>query len=169
MGRDTFADLGAEAADGTLLSLFDLGFAEAGTLPYQQGFISDGEEVLRQRYPTAGAAGGWWSLMHDLPQATGVTLGRAHGTTASIARFRRAYPEAEVESMEGAAAFWVAFRQNLPALQLRAVSNYVAPRDRASWQIERALTNLTQVALELLVAIAATEAARADALPPPNQ
>ncbi len=47
-----------------------------------------------------------------------------------------------MESMEGAAVFYAALRFNTPCVQIRAVSNFVEPRNRESWEIGKALTAL---------------------------
>ena len=47
-----------------------------------------------------------------------------------------------VESMEGAAFHFVCLQENIPFLQLRAVSNYVGERDKSKWKIDLAIKNL---------------------------
>ena len=44
--------------------------------------------------------------------------------------------------MEGAALHYVCLQMAQPFLQLRAISNYVMPRDRAAWKIGDAVTAL---------------------------
>jgi futalosine hydrolase len=44
--------------------------------------------------------------------------------------------------MEGAGVAAAAALHNVPAAELRAVSNPVGPRDRAAWEIPRALEAL---------------------------
>lgn len=52
--------------------------------------------------------------------------------------------------MEGAAVFYVANQLNIPAIQIRSISNYVEPRDRANWKIQEALSSLSTVIKPLL-------------------
>ena len=49
----------------------------------------------------------------------------------------------DIETMEGAAFFYVCSREKIPFMALRAVSNIVEPRDREKWNIELALANLS--------------------------
>jgi futalosine hydrolase len=51
----------------------------------------------------------------------------------------------QLESMEGAAVLYVCGREDIPAIQIRAISNYVGVRDRFSWKTEEAITALTKV------------------------
>jgi len=47
-----------------------------------------------------------------------------------------------LESMEGAALHYVCLRENIPFIQLRAVSNYIGERDKKKWNIKEAIINL---------------------------
>lgn len=47
-----------------------------------------------------------------------------------------------LESMEGAAFFFVCRKFRLPCLQIRSVSNYVGEQDRKKWAVELAIKNL---------------------------
>jgi len=49
-----------------------------------------------------------------------------------------------VESMEGAAVFYVCRYLGVPCVQIRAISNRVAPRENAGWNIPLALENLKE-------------------------
>ena len=51
---------------------------------------------------------------------------------------------ADVESMEGAGFVRAALMSSIPAIQVRAVSNYVEPRDRSKWNIPLAIKNLNE-------------------------
>jgi futalosine hydrolase len=55
--------------------------------------------------------------------------------------------------MEGAAFFYAANLLDVPSIQLRAISNYIEPRDRSKWEIKLALENLWKVTDELLYSI----------------
>ena len=164
VARDTLADLGAEDRDGRLLRLSELGLASWDDALTAGGYL---EAAGPADMPAAHRALlGIVDRASELPQATGVTLARAHGAASTIRRFRAAFPEAEVESMEGAAAMLAARRRSIPALQIRAISNRVGPRDRAAWLIGPALTNLATALVRLL---SATGVAGARAPLPPSR
>ncbi len=116
--QDTFAELGAEDGDGFLDStLLDLG---------EHTF-----EGIRQGY----------RALAGLRQCRGITVNKVHGNEQTIAATaRRLTPD--TESMEGAAVFYAAQQMGIPALQVRAISNYVERRNRAGWEIARAIENL---------------------------
>ncbi len=166
VGSETFGDLGAEASDGTHLSLYDLGFANADGAP-------DGGGLLRPLPPNTAAHSRETNLFFELVAERfgesrtkrGTTVSQAHGTQLRIDRFREGN-DAEVETMEGAAVFLVALRQNVPCVQIRAISNYVEPRNRDAWQIGLAMERLTAEVLDLLLALREKIRA-APVLPPP--
>jgi futalosine hydrolase len=46
--------------------------------------------------------------------------------------------------MEGAAVFYVAQQEKIPALQIRAISNLVEKRNKDNWDIPLAIKNLNE-------------------------
>lgn len=113
--HDTFAELGAEDYDN-FITLPQLGFGE-------NTFSSTTEIVL------------------DLKKMKGITVNKVHGNAQSIEKTIQRY-QPQTESMEGAAVFYACQQLDIPALQIRSISNYVEPRNRESWQIGLAVKNL---------------------------
>ncbi len=134
VSTECFADLGVEEADGRFTDLFDLGLLEADAPPFQSG---------QMRCPEAERAA-------FLPSANGLTVNQAHGSAASIAALRERYPNAQLESMEGAAFFYACLLAGVPFLQIRSISNFVEPRNRAGWNLPLAIENLNRTVLEML-------------------
>jgi len=132
---ERFADLGVEEADGSFTSVHELGLVESGQAPFE----ADG------RILNKGA-----SEFSFLPQARGITVNRVHGYEPSIQALRRKYPEAQVESMEGAAFFYACALERVPYLQVRGISNWVEARDRDRWEVELALEKLNTTLIELV-------------------
>lgn len=126
-------DLGAEAPDGRHLSLGEIGLHPG--LPFNQ------HEVLE-------APAGLAAL--PFTDVAGVTVNRVSGSEAGISRLRARYPEAQVESMEGAAFFYACGRAGVEPLQLRAISNYVEIRNRENWQMREAVAALNTALQQLL-------------------
>ena len=60
----------------------------------------------------------------------------------------------QIESMEGAAFFYVCILEDLPFIELRSVSNEVGERDRSKWNITLALDSLNKANKKLLEALA---------------
>lgn len=133
ISHDRYADLGAEAADGSLLDLNDLG------LPSSPAARAN----LTLHPPPA-------SIPLPFPAVPALTVARATGTDASAARLRQRYPDARIESMEGAAFFDACVRCGVEPLQLRAVSNYVELRNRDAWRLGLAVKNLNETLRRVL-------------------
>lgn len=131
---ERFGDLGVEEADGRFTDVFELGLTDPNGRPFNQGVLMN---------PAAGQAG-------FLPAVNGLTISKVHGYAPSIAAIRSKYPDAQVETMEGAAFFLACRLANVPFMEIRAVSNYVEPRNRAGWQLAPAIENLNEVLIEML-------------------
>ena len=132
---ERFADLGVEEADGSFTSVHEMGLIEKNQKP----FHSDG------RMHNQHAQG-----FDFLPQANGISVNRVHGSARSIEQLKAKFPDAEVESMEGAAFFYACLMEQRPFLEIRSISNYVEPRNRDNWEVEKALTALNDTLIELL-------------------
>ena len=129
--QDTFAELGAED-DNAFLAIDEIGFGESKYNPTTK--ISD----LYNLFNT-----------FNLPQASAITVNTVHGNEASIKKVAgRLNPQ--LESMEGAAFFYVCSQMDVPCIQIRAVSNYVEKRNRNNWDIPLAIKNLNTFAVEFL-------------------
>lgn len=135
---ERFADLGVEEADGSFTSVHQLELIEPGQFPF--------DEAGRLINPKVEG-------FDFLPKAAGISVNRVHGTTASITQLKARYPDAEVESMEGAAFFYACLMEKTSFLEIRAISNWVAPRDRAAWEMEKALDGLNNTLIELTQAL----------------
>ncbi len=131
---ETLADLGVEDADGRFIDLFELGFSEKDKFPFVAGKLQNPDAL---KY-------------HFLPVVQGITVNKAHGLASSIASIREKYPEAQIESMEGAAFFYACLHAGLSFVEIRAISNYVEPRNREAWNLPLAIQNLNQVLKEML-------------------
>lgn len=54
-----------------------------------------------------------------------------------------------VESMEGAALHYACLMENVPFLQIRAVSNYIGERNKKNWNMKESIVNLNQALTRL--------------------
>jgi futalosine hydrolase len=89
------------------------------------------------------------SSLSSLKSVRGITVNTVHGNEASIEKvFQKWKPQ--VESMEGAACMIACQKQNIPCIQIRAISNYVEKRNKAAWDIPLAIENLNKQ-LEVLL------------------
>jgi len=133
--RDTFGDLGVTEHDGSFVSAFDLRFINENEKPYEKGWIVNNN-----------------GQGNFLPNKSSVTVNNVSGSLSGIQMIREKY-NADMESMEGAAFAFVCekFEQNY--LQIRSVSNYIEPRNRSNWQVEKALDSLNMTLIGMLEAL----------------
>ncbi len=117
------ADLGAETPDG-FAAVTDLGFGTVEHLPPAPLVAAVAEAT-------------------DAVRGTVLTVSTVTGSAERAAELLRRHPLAAAEAMEGFGVAEAAAAQSVPALELRAISNAVGPRDRAAWRIREALEALT--------------------------
>ena len=131
---EQMADLGVEESDGSFSDLFALALIQPNEFPFQQG-------TLENPYATQTSF---------LPNVSGITVNKVHGSKPSIDQLALDFPKAQVESMEGASFFYACLQAQVPFVQIRSISNYVEPRNRNAWRIPEALENLNQVLIQML-------------------
>lgn len=126
VSSDQYGDLGAEDHNN-YLDIFELGLLEKNVAPYTDGKL---HTPLLQ--------------VHDsilLPHVSGLTVNSVSGNEQTIKRRSEKY-QCTTESMEGAAFHYVCLQERIPFAQVRAVSNYIIPRDKSQWKIKEAIINL---------------------------
>lgn len=133
---ERYGDLGAEDHDN-FLDIFDMGLIKANEHPHSGGWL---------KAPDVALAG-----TEHLRKVTGLTVSSVSGSEASIARRMQMYG-CQVESMEGAAMHYACLQMGVPFIQVRAISNYVIPRDKSQWQMKDAIINLNNWLIEHLTA-----------------
>lgn len=85
----------------------------------------------------------------NLEQVSGITVNRVHGNDASIEHLKKS-SQAVIETMEGAAVFYVCKSLNIPFVAIRSISNYVERRNRENWKLNEAIKSLNEVVLQWL-------------------
>nr|WP_319571296.1 futalosine hydrolase [uncultured Draconibacterium sp.] len=123
---EEFADLGIEKQH-EFLTLFESGYIGMNDFPFENGLLK------------ASNSNGWIKLK----KVKGVTTNKSYGRDTSIAEMREKFT-AHVESMEGAAVFYVCNWMGVKCYEIRSISNYVEPRDSAKWNIPLALVRLKE-------------------------
>jgi futalosine hydrolase len=88
-----------------------------------------------------------------LRKVNSITVQLVHGNSMSIDKLLAREETTALESMEGAAVFYVSNQYKLPVMQIRSISNYVEPRNRSNWNIELAINNLNTSVLNFLDSI----------------
>lgn len=134
---DEFYEWGVENRD-EFISVFDLGLIGNNDFPFCDGGVRSSD------LPS-------FTKSSIIPELSGITVMRVHGNEDSIVRLRSYRPDAAVESMEGAAVMYTASSFSIPCLQLRAISNRVEPRNRASWKINESIELLNNQLMQWFI------------------
>lgn len=134
VSKDRFADMGAEDREA-YIDIFDMGLLRGSEKPFTDTWLEMLDSQWLQHFPVR--------------QVAGVTVNTVSGNEKSIARIAGAFSP-DVESMEGAAMHYVCLQEGVPFVQLRAISNYVEPRDKSKWQMGKAIKSLND-ALKIFV------------------
>ncbi|MBS1756103.1 MAG: futalosine hydrolase [Bacteroidetes bacterium] len=134
--EDTFADIGIYEANN-FFSVFDMGFCDADTFPYQNGFLKNNNAIFNNCV---------------FQKVRALTVNSVGENDKQETLLNRKY-NAGIETMEGAALHYVCLLEQVPFLQLRAVSNRVGERDKSKWKIKEAVltvnNGLSQILEEL--------------------
>jgi futalosine hydrolase len=135
VASEQFGDLGVEEADGNFTDMFELELIQNdGTIFYENAILNPNKDIS------------------FLKEVKAITVNKVHGFSESISKIEQKY-QADIESMEGAAVFYACKISEIKFLEIRAISNYVEPRNRANWNIPLAIDSLNDVAWALLNAI----------------
>ncbi|MDR2065791.1 MAG: futalosine hydrolase [Prevotellaceae bacterium] len=78
----------------------------------------------------------------NLKLVCGLTVDVAGGEQNQIEQRQKMF-NADIETMEGAAFFYVCLSEKIPFLEIRTISNYIEPRNKNKWNIPLATRNLT--------------------------
>lgn len=124
--KDRFADWGSSERHG-FVDVFEMGLENPDKFPYDSGWIY---ETVHPALPST-----------TIPNVEAFTVNTIRESGMELIQQKN---RADVESMEGAAFFYVCKQFNIPCLQLRAVSNMVGERDHSRWGIQEACANLSE-------------------------
>lgn len=125
--NECFADLGIEDHED-FLSLPEAGLADPDEFPFENGWINAGKDII--------------ATFSYLEPARSVTVNTATGSAATCKRLRLKF-NPDIETMEGAAFFYLCAMESIPFLAVRSISNRVEARNRGSWNIKLAFDNLS--------------------------
>lgn len=126
-------DFGAQEKDGRIMNQFEMGWKKQNEFPYQNGIL------ICPNIPTTSIA----------CIATGMTTLYSHGHSEKIDKIHETL-HGQIENMEGAAFFYASLMKKIPFLSIRAISNFVEPRNTSSWNIPLAVNNLNEKMIVML-------------------
>ncbi len=122
-----FADLGAENGD-EFLTLFDLKLCAENEFPIRN------RRLYNDHLPDIAA-------LKAVPTVRGITVNSVIGSTEKRDQIIKIF-NPEIVEMEGASFFYACLISKTPFLELRAISDYVGPRDKSKWDINAAIADL---------------------------
>lgn len=123
--QDCFADLGIEEKEN-YMPIFETGLVDKNEFPFINGWLVNESAYLQTS---------------SLPLAKAITVNKISDSVLQNQQFIKQF-NADIESMEGAALHYVCLQENIPFIQVRAISNYVGERDKTKWQMKEAIKNL---------------------------
>jgi futalosine hydrolase len=125
--QDQFADLGVEE-DNNFYTLSEKELMNENIYPFSR-------EVLKNK--------GSFDIdeVDSLIPVKAITVNTLTGNQDSIEKLKNKF-NPEIISTEGAAFFYVCLMENIPFLQIRAISNFVEIRKIENWNIPLAIKNL---------------------------
>ena len=109
-----------------LKTLFDLKLVPQDQFPFKKGWLINNSEVLK-----------------------GISVNEITTSKQKVKFYTETFNPV-VESMEGAALHYVCLMENIPFIQLRAVSNYIAERNKKNWNMKESILNLNKEIIKLL-------------------
>jgi futalosine hydrolase len=133
---DCFADAGIEDGD-KFLTLFEAGLMSPDESPFREGFLWADLKYIHE-------------MEGILKKVKAVTVNTATGSEITKLKLLKKY-NPDIETMEGAAFFYICAKENIPFLAIRAISNMVEPRDKRNWNIPLALENLSETLREVII------------------
>lgn len=139
--KEVFGDVGFETYGG-FQTLFDYKILDADTHPFKKGALH-----APDLSPEVEKA------MKEYKKASSVTVQTVSGLPEKTTQLKKDFTP-QIESMEGAAFFYVSILEKIPFIELRSVSNEVGERNRAKWNIPLALDSLKNANKKLLEALA---------------
>lgn len=128
--QEEFADLG-DYHPGKIHTIFDKHLHEPDNFPFVNGKLFCPEQNIPAH---AGS----------LKRVNGITVNALNRTPAGLKMIRAKF-NPDIESMEGAAFFYCCLNENIPFIELRAISNYIEETNTKDWSIEDSLKNLSEL------------------------
>ena len=117
-----------------LKTLFDLQLVPADQFPYQKGWLVNGWKGLRKM---------------GLPVVNAISVNEITTDPRRVLLYKKLFNPV-IESMEGAALHYVCLREQVPFLQIRSVSNYIAERNKRNWKMSMAVSTLNNALYQVL-------------------
>jgi len=117
-----------------LKTLFDLKLVPENQYPFSKGWLVNKNDVLKKV---------------KAKKVRGISVNEITTDPKKVKFYINQFNPV-VESMEGAALHFVCLMEKVPFIQLRAVSNYIAERNKKNWNMKTSIINLNAELIRLL-------------------
>jgi len=131
--QDLIADQAVMEA-GIFKPIGEIGLLAPNRPPYKKGWLVNKSETLK---------------LCRLKKVKAISVNEISTSPGKINAYRDAF-DPVLESMEGAALHYCCIMENIPFLQLRAVSNYIGERNKRNWMLQPSIQNLNKELVALL-------------------
>ncbi|MEZ5035404.1 MAG: futalosine hydrolase [Chitinophagaceae bacterium] len=118
----------------SLKTIFDLQLLPQNQFPFQKGWLVNKSKILDNV---------------RLKKVNAISVNEIT-TQQSKAKLYTEYFHPVIESMEGAALHYVSILENIPFLQIRAVSNYIGERNKKKWNMNESILNLNKELIKIV-------------------
>ncbi|MBN1118852.1 MAG: hypothetical protein JXA77_16705 [Bacteroidales bacterium] len=140
---------------GFVVNVIQDQFADIGVIQKDKFYTLAEEELMNEnQFPFV--EGKMHSLgnfeldeIESLIPVKGITLNTLHSDPKWINMLREKF-DPEIETMTGAAFFYVCLREKIPFLQIRSISNFVEIRRIENWNIPAAIDSLSNTMVNIL-------------------
>ena len=133
--EECLGDLGVQENNETWTDIFDLKLTDPNLFPFKSKRLVNPHNQLLQKL--------------NLPLVTAVSVNEITTNPKRIHQLIEQYTPA-IESMEGAAFHYVCLNEGIPFIQIRSISNLIGERDKAQWQLHKAIEKLQNTLITLL-------------------
>ena len=120
-----------------LKTLFDLQLIPHDQFPFKKGWLENNNEALKKL---------------RLKKVNAISVNEITTSKQRVQFYEKSFQPA-IESMEGAALHYTCLMEKIPFIQLRSISNYIAERDKAKWDMKKSIVNLNQELIRLVETI----------------
>lgn len=133
--EEQIADLGVEDKEN-FSDIVELNLLDPHQFPYHSGKLINKIPASIHR-------------LLNLKKVKGISVNKVNGNQLTIHKIIQKY-HPDLESMEGAAFLYACLSEQVPCLQIRAVSNYVEHLNKDAWDIPLAIENLNKTASKII-------------------
>ncbi|MFM7645430.1 MAG: hypothetical protein ACKO41_01830 [Sphingomonadales bacterium] len=117
-----------------LKTLFDLQLVPSDQFPYKKGWLVNNTKAVKKM---------------GLPLVNAISVNEITTDAQRVSLYKELFSPV-IESMEGAALHYVCLMEQLPFIQIRSVSNYIAERNKKNWNLSKAILQLNKTLFHIL-------------------